>query len=221
MPIRVLLADDHALFRSGLAALLAGHAEFEVVGEAADGFEAVRQAAALRPDIILMDIGMPGLGGVEATREIRKQCPAVRILALTQHDEDGYLRQMLKAGAGGYLVKRAADTELFGAVRAVARGEMYLHPSMTRLLVEDVVTRPSTAEEDARSEQLSERERETLRLLAMGHTNREVADQLGVSVKTAETYKARITEKTGLRRRSDLVRYARSLGVIAGEESGA
>ena len=220
MPIRILLADDHALFRSGLAALLAAHAEFEVVGEAADGFEAVRQAVALRPDVVLMDIGMPGLGGVEATREVRKQCPSVRILALTQHDEDGYLRQMLKAGAGGYLVKRAADTELFGAVRAVARGDVYLHPSMTRLLVEDVVTRPSAADEDARSEQLSERERETLRLLAMGHTNREVADQLGVSVKTAETYKARITEKTGLRRRSDLVRYARSMGVISGDESG-
>jgi len=218
MPVRILLADDHALFRSGLAALLTAHAEFTVVGEAADGFEAVRQTAALRPDVVLMDIGMPGLGGVEATREIRKQCPGTRILALTQHDEDGYLRQMLKAGASGYLVKRAADTELFGAVRAVARGELYLHPSMTRLLVEDVVTRPNTANEESRSEQLSERERESLRLLALGHTNREIADRLNVSVKTAETYKARITEKTGLRRRSDLVRYARSLGLLSGEE---
>lgn len=220
MPIRILLADDHAMFRSGLAALLSAQSEFTVVGEAADGFEAVRQAIALGPDVVLMDIGMPGLGGVEATREIRRQRPGVRILALTQHDEDGYLRQMLKAGAGGYLIKRAADTELFGAVRAVARGELYLHPSMTRLLIEDVVLRPGTSEEESRSEQLSERERETLRLLALGHTNREVADRLGVSVKTAETYKARITEKTGLRRRSDLVRYARSLGVLSGEDGG-
>ncbi|MFZ5823933.1 MAG: response regulator [Bacillota bacterium] len=218
MVTRILLADDHALFRSGLAALLAGHDEFRVVGEAADGFEAVRQAVALQPDVVLMDVGMPGLGGVEASRELRRQCPGVRILALTQHDDDGYLRQMLKSGASGYLVKKAADTELFGAIRTVARGELYLHPSMTRLLVEEVVTRPSPAAEEGRAEQLSERERETLRLLALGYTNREVADRLGVSVKTAETYKARITEKTGLRRRSDLVRYARSLGLVAPDE---
>ncbi|HEY3365227.1 MAG TPA: response regulator transcription factor [Symbiobacteriaceae bacterium] len=218
MPIRILLADDHALFRSGLAALLSAHADFAVVGEAADGFEAVRQAVSLRPDVVLMDIGMPGIGGVEATREIRRQAPSTRILALTQHDDEGYLRQMLKAGAGGYLVKKAADMELYGAVRAVARGELYLHPSMTRLLVEEVVFRPAAAD-SAKAEQLSERERETLRLLALGHTNREVAERLFVSVKTAETYKARIAEKLGLQRRSDLVRYARSLGLLS-EEPG-
>ncbi len=218
MVTRILLADDHALFRSGLAALLSGHAEFDVVGEAADGFEVLRKALALQPDLVLMDIGMPGLGGVEATRELRRQNPGVRILALTQHDDEGYLRQMLKAGASGYLVKRAADTELFGAIRTVARGELYLHPSMARILVEDVVTRPSPSTAEARGEQLSERERETLQLLALGFTNREVAGRLGVSVKTAETYKARISEKTGLRRRSDLVRYARSLGLVGPEQ---
>ncbi len=214
MPIRILLADDHALFRSGLAALLAGHSDFSVVGEAADGFEAVRQAVSLKPDVVLMDIGMPGIGGVEATREIRRQAPGTKVLALTQHDDEGYLRQMLKAGAGGYLVKKAADTELFGAVKAVARGELYLHPSMTRLLVDEVVLH-SPGGETTRGGQLSERERETLRLIALGYTNREVAERLSVSIKTAETYKARITDKIGLRRRSDLVRYARSLGLLA------
>lgn len=213
MPIRILLADDHALFRSGLAALLAGHSDFSVVGEAADGFEAVRQAVSLKPDVVLMDIGMPGIGGVEATREIRRQAPGTKVLALTQHDDEGYLRQMLKAGAGGYLVKKAADTELFGAVKAVARGELYLHPSMTRLLVDEVVLH-SPGGETTRGGQLSERERETLRLIALGYTNREVAERLSVSIKTAETYKARITDKIGLRRRSDLVRYARSLGLL-------
>lgn len=215
MPIRILLADDHGLFRSGLASLLSAHADFSVVGEAADGFEAVRQAVSLKPDVVLMDIGMPGLGGVEATREIRRLVPATRILALTQYDDEGYLRQMLKAGARGYLVKKAADLELYGAVRTVARGDLYLHPSMLRLLVEEVVLTPPA--DPSKGEQLSERERETLRLLALGHTNREVAERLSVSVKTAETYKARIAEKLGLQRRSDLVRYARSLGLLADE----
>lgn len=213
MPIRILLADDHALIRSGLAALLGSQPEFQVVGEAADGFEAVRQAQLLQPDIVLMDIGMPGLSGVDAAREIRRRLPATRVLALTQHDEEGYLRRMLKAGASGYVVKKAVDAELFTALRTVARGELYLHPAMTRLLVEEVVHGPAAGGGE-RGEQLSDREREVLRLLAMGYTNREVAQALSVSIKTAETYKARISDKTGLQRRSDLVRHARSLGLL-------
>lgn len=216
MPIRILLADDHALLRSGLAALLAAHPDFVLVGEAADGLEAVRQALALKPDVVLMDIGMPGISGVDATREIRRHLPNTRVLALTQHEDEGYLRRMLRAGASGYVVKKAADTELFEAVRTVARGEPYLHPSMLRLLVDEVVYHPpEPGEEDS----LSDRERQVLRLLALGYTNREVAAELGVSIKTAETYKARITEKTSLRRRSDLVRYARSLGLLS-EDGG-
>lgn len=200
-------------------ALLAGQSDFTVVGEAADGLETIRQALLLRPDLVLMDISMPGISGVDATREIRRQLPQTRVLVLTQHDDEGYLRRVLRAGASGYLVKKAADTELFVALRTVARGEVYLHPSMTRLLVEETVLLSPDAGPDARSEQLSEREREALSLLARGFTNREVADQMAVSVKTAETYKARIMEKSGLRRRSDLVRYARALGLLSDQES--
>jgi DNA-binding NarL/FixJ family response regulator len=209
--IRILLADDHAVLRAGLKALLSAQPDLEVVGEAADGALAVRLAQELAPDVVVMDIGMPGVGGIDATARIKRELPATKLLILSMHDDQGYLRQALKAGASGYVLKKAADTELLAAIRAAARGEVFLDPAMAGGLIEEVVA-PRPARAGALL--LSHREREVLRLLARGHTNQQVADRLCIGVKSVETYKARLMDKLGLKGRAELVRYALQHGFL-------
>jgi len=209
--IRILLADDHTVLRAGLRVLLASQCDLEVIGEASDGAEAIRLTQALRPDLVVMDIGMPGVNGIDATARIKRELPGVKVLILSMHDDQGYLRQVLRAGASGYVLKRAADTELLAAIRAAARGEVFLDPAMARGLVEEVVAARPAADGPS---VLSDREREVLRLLAYGHTNQQVADRLRIGVKSVETYKARLMEKLGLKGRAELVRYALQYGIL-------
>lgn len=213
--IRLLLADDHAVLRSGLRMLLDAQPDMQVVGEAADGAEAVREALQSHPDVVLMDVAMAGEGGLDATRKIKQQAPDIKVLVLSMYDDESYLRRALEAGASGYALKRAADTELLSAIRAVARDEIYLHPALTRVLVGGLLQRDG-ASAAARPEapRLSEREVEVLRLVALGHTNQEIADTLYLSVKTVESYKGRLMEKLGLRGRAALVRYAVDAGLV-------
>ena len=213
MTTRILLADDHAVLRAGLRLLLENQPDFEVTGEAASGLEALELAEKLQPDLILLDLTMPGLNGLDALPVLRKSAPAARVLILTMHDDPQYLRQALKNGASGYVLKKAADTELLSAVRAVLRGEVYVHPSMTRVLLDDMLTDAPAAPADA-WESLSEREQAVLKLVALGYTGAEIAGQLNLSVKTVETYRARGMEKLGLPNRAALVRFALKKGLI-------
>jgi two-component system response regulator NreC len=214
---RVLLADDHAVLRSGLRLLLTSQNEFEVIGEASSGSETLTLAEQLQPDLILLDLSMPALGGLDALPVLRKLVPSARILILTMHDDPQYLRQALKHGASGYVLKKAADAELLSAMRGVLRGEVYVHPSMTRILLEDMLPESqSTSEKDAWSS-LSEREQEVLKMVALGHTSAEIASQLNLSAKTVETYRTRGMEKLGLRTRAALVRFALQNGLIKGD----
>ena len=205
--LTVILADDHTVVRAGLKALLDAQPDFEVVGEASDGHEALAWAKELRPDVVVMDISMPGLNGARATEAIRRDCPGTRVLALTAHEDKGYLRQLVRAGASGYLLKRAASQDLIHALRAVAAGGTYLDPAMAGdVLVGFAGKAPGRG--STREDELSEREAEVVRLIARGFSNKEIAAQLDLSSKTVETYKARSLEKLGLSSRSDLVSYA-------------
>ena len=205
--LRILLADDHAVVREGLKALVNAQPDMEVVGEAADGRAAWQLATELRPDVAVMDVSMPALGGAEATTRLRRDCPDVKVLALTVHEHGGYLRQLFEAGAAGYVLKRAAAEELVQAIRAVASGGIYLDPKMAGQVVGGFVGRPTT-QSVPREAELTEREVEVVRLLSRGHINREIAEQLDLSVRTVEVHKARALEKLGLRSRADLVQYA-------------
>ena len=215
--IRLLIVDDHAVLRSGLQVLLNGQPDMEVVGEASDGAEAVDAALRLRPNVVLMDVAMTGESGLEATARIKQQAPDVKVLVLSMYDDESYLRRALEVGASGYALKRAADTDLLSAIRAVARDEVYLHPALTRVLVSDLLKRDPLSPPPSRPDapHLSEREVEVLRLVALGHTNQEIADSLYLSVKTVESYKGRLMEKLGLRGRAALVRYAVEAGLLA------
>lgn len=206
MTSRVLLADDHGVLRAGLRSLLAGEPEFEVVGEAGDGAAAVRLAASLHPDIVLLDISMPGPGGVEVAKQILERSPATRILILTVHEDASLLKGALRVGVAGYIVKRAVQSELINALHAVANGEMYIHPSMTRSLVR--LSGPAHGGILPREIELTRRELDVLRLVAQGHTNRQVAEELGIGVRTVETHRSNLMSKLGLETRIDLVRYA-------------
>jgi two-component system, NarL family, response regulator NreC len=208
--IRILLADDHAVLRAGLRALLSAQGDLEVVGEASDGAEAIRLTQSLRPDVVVMDIGMPGVSGIDAAARIKRDLPKTKVLILSMHDDRGYLRQVLRAGASGYVLKRAADTDLLAAIRAAARGEVFLDPALAKALVDEVIEPKAVTIEVP----LSDREREVLRLLAHGHTNQQVADRLCIGVKSVETYKARLMEKLGLKGRAELVRYALQHGLL-------
>lgn len=214
-PIRILLADDHAVLRSGLAALLNARSEMEVVGEAADGAELLTLAEATNPDVILLDLTMPRLGGLDALPLLRQRIPTARVLILTMHQDEGYLWRAIKGGASGYVLKKAADVELIAAIQAVMRGDLYVHPSMTRALLDDMApdVAQSTDEPDL-WETLSEREQEVLQLVALGHTSKEIADRLAVSAKTVDTYRARGMEKLGLRSRAALVRFTLAKGLL-------
>ena len=215
--IRLALIDDHAVLRAGLRMLLDSQTDMHVVGDAADGEEALRVCRELHPDVVLMDISMPGLGGIEATKILKRECPQIKVLVLTMHEDEAYFNQVLRAGGSGYVLKRAADTELLSAIRAVHRGDVFLHPSVAKVLVEQMLqtqgpVQPRGTRETASG--LSEREKEVLRLIALGHTNQEIADVLYLSVKTVETHKARIMIKLGTRTRSELVRYAMQHNLI-------
>jgi DNA-binding NarL/FixJ family response regulator len=205
--LRVFLADDHAVVREGLKALINAQAGMVVVGEAADGLTACEQVLKLDPDVVVMDVSMPGLTGSQATERLRAECPRVKVLALTVHEAKGYIRQLLAAGAAGYVLKRAAAEELIQAIRAVAAGGMYLDPTMAGKVFGGFVRR-TPPQADTPGGMLSEREDEVARLTAAGHSNKEVAAQLDLSVKTVETYRARAMEKLGLQSRADLVHYA-------------
>jgi len=196
--------------------LLSAQLDMEVVGEASDGITAIERALELKPDVVVMDITMGGINGGAATREIISRLPQTRVLVLTMHDSEEYLRQMLEAGATGYVLKQAADTELAVAIRAVHHGEVYLYPGFTRVLLADLI--PSrdadSRQQRDRYELLSQREKEVLRLVALGYTNRQIAERLSLSVKTVETYRARVMEKLNLKSRAALVRYALTRGLL-------
>lgn len=214
--IRILLADDHAVLRAGLKLLLDEQPDMIVIGEAGDGAEALELSQTLQPDVVLLDLTMPRLGGLEALSLLRQRAPESRILVLTMHDDEGYLRQALKSGAAGYVLKKAADTELITAIQSVMRGGVYVHPSMTRTLLDDML--PDSSDNvptpDDLWATLSEREQEVLRMVAMGYTGREIADKLSLSIKTVDTYRARGMEKLGLRSRAALVRFAITYGLM-------
>ena len=219
--IRILVADDHGVLRAGLRSLFNSQPDMEVCGEAADGHEAIALAAAQGPDVVLLDLKMPGLGGAEAIGRIRAAHPTVKILVLTMYEDESYLRRVLDGGASGYVLKRAADVELLSAIRSVHEGGVYLDPSLGRGIVEGyLAARPAPVERPAGkgdAEGLSDREREVLRLLAYGYTNQQIAEKLFLSVKTVEGYKARIVEKLGLRGRAALTRYALERGLLSDE----
>ncbi len=207
--IRLLVVDDHPVVRAGLRTLLGVQGDMEVVGEAVDGETAVQRALELEPDVVVMDITLGETTGLEATREIRKRLPKTHVLVLTMHDSEEYLRLMLDAGATGYVLKKAANTELAVAIRAVHRGEIYLYPSFTRILLGDRLQDETVNRSEADSqERLSEREIQVLRLIAEGYTSRQIAEKLFLSVRTIETYRARLMEKLQIKSRVGLVRYA-------------
>lgn len=209
--LRVLLADDHVVLREGLAALINSQADMEVVAQATDGRAAVQQALEYQPDVVVMDLSMPGMRGPQAAAQMIQAYPNMRIVALTRHSEQGYVRQMLQAGARGYVLKNAAAAELIDAIRTVAAGKIYLDASLSDRVVQNYVRTQAEPGEAAASE-LSAREADVVRLTALGYSNKEIASQLGISVKTVDTYKMRAMEKLDLRSRAALVRYAAQLG---------
>ncbi len=212
-PIRILLVEDHAVVRAGLRMLLGSDPDMVIVGEAENGRQGVALAQELRPDVVLMDISMPDLNGIEATKQIKKACPEVAVLALTMHEDDQYFFAMLGAGASGYVPKRAAANDLIAAIRAVHAGGMFLFPSVARLLVEDYLSKRESTEAQ-RLDVLTEREREVLTLIAEGKSNQEIADALVISVKTVNRHRENIMAKLNLHSRVELVRYAIEKGLI-------
>ena len=212
--IRVLVVDDHAILREGLRAMLALYDDIQVVGEAGNGREAVEKVRALSPEVVLMDIAMPELGGLEATVEIRRASPTTRVLILTQHENKEYIYPILKAGASGYILKRALGVELVAAIRAVHSGDVYLHPSIAKAVVDGYVDRQPKPHGDDRYDRLSDRERQVLKLVADGRTNQEIADVLCLSVKTIMGYRANVMEKLGIHSRTELVKYAIRKGLV-------
>ena len=210
--IRVMIADDHSLVREGISALLRPHAEVEVVGEASNGKEAIDKASALRPDVILMDIAMPGLGGLEATVEIKKTHPEIKILVLTQYDDAEYVSRFLKAGVSGYILKRAAGAELISAIKAVAGGESYLHPAVAAKVIEGYVGRKKETIDPY--ELLTDREKQVLKLIAEGYTHKEVAVALSISDKTVIAHQTNISEKLGAHTKAELIKFAITKGII-------
>jgi two-component system response regulator NreC len=212
LPTRILLADDHGILRAGLRNLLNAEPEFEVVGEAADGIQALEMAEQTDPDLILVDINKPNMGGIEMLQQLRAKQNATKVLMLTVHEDDGLLKKAIRAGASGYLVKRAAESELINAIRTVMQGDMYVHPSMTRALLKDLVPPPSRLADD---NTLTHREIEVLRMVARGYTNNQIAETLSISARTVEGHRANLMGKLGLHSRVELVEYAEQHGLMA------
>ncbi|MFQ5342058.1 MAG: response regulator [Anaerolineae bacterium] len=214
MPLQILIAEDHAIVREGIRLILAAQPDIEVVGEATNGHEAIVMACDLRPDAVCMDISMPGIDGLEATRRIKECCPEVAVLALTVHATDEYFFQMLQAGASGYVLKGAASADLVAALRAVARGEVFLYPTVAKKLVDDYLSRTQDRETMDSLHGLTPREREVLTLIGDGLTNKEIAERLVISLSTVQTHYAHIIEKLGLNNRAEVIKYAIRHGLI-------
>lgn len=210
--IRVLIADDHTIVRSGVRLLLEAEPDIEVVGEALDGLEAISLAEALHPDVILMDIAMPGMDGLEATVHIKNSLPDTNVLVLTMHRTDDYFFEMLDAGASGYILKGAQTEELINAVRVVNRGEIFLYPAVASKLVENYLSRNEGADNPDLA--LSRREKEILKFLADGYSNKEIADKLVISPSTVHSHRSNLMNKLGLNTRHELVSYARQIGLL-------
>jgi len=210
MPIRILIADDHGVIRAGLRALLEDVPDITVVGEASDGVEALAKAVELKPDILLMDLSMPNMGGIEATRQLSQREPKVRVLILTVHEDESLLKEVIRVGAAGYIIKRAAQEDLIHAIRVVSRGDLYIHPTMTRALFNDPSVPPKGSEIDT----LTLREIEVLQLLAKGYTNRQIAEHLSLSPRTVEGHRSNVSGKLGLHSRVELVEYAEKHGLL-------
>ena len=219
-PIRVLLADDHDILRQGLRMLLSMQPDIEVVGEARTGIEALEFARELQPDVVVLDISMPDMDGLEACRHLRAELPATNVLILTMHESEEYFFQALRAGAAGYLVKKAAPTDLHMAINAVARGGAFLYPGLARALIRaytTATTAPSTGQPVAELHVLTPRELEVLTLVAEGYTNQEIADKLVLSIKTVQSHRAKVMEKLGLENITQLVRFALRAGLLPPE----
>lgn len=212
--IRVLVADDHTIVRDGICALLSLAADVEIVGEAADGREALEQVKELSPDIVLMDVAMPIMGGLEATRRICKEFPQTKVIALTQYADKEYVFPVIEAGASGFISKTAASSDIASAIRSVHRGESFLSPSVAKLLVEDYRQGADLRVRNDPYEQLTNRERDVLKLLAEGHTTQEIADLLVISPKTVEGHKTSLMDKLDIHNRIELVKYAVRKGII-------
>jgi len=210
--IRILVVDDHAVLRDGIRALLGLHDDIEVVGEASEGKEAVGKAQELMPDVVIMDIAMPGMDGLEATRRIKKKHPKMKVLVLSQHDNKEYILSVIKAGASGYVPKRALGSELVSAIRAVQEGDSFLYPSAAAALIEDYLQQ--TKDEDP-YDQLTAREREIFKLIAEGHTSREIADMLFLSLRTVQGHRLKIMDKLNLHNRTELIKYAMRKGLVS------
>ena len=217
--LRILLADDHVIVRDGLRVLIDGQPDMEVVAETGTGREAVDLAATTTPDVAVLDLSMPDLGGAEATEKIAAHCPGVRVLVLTRHSDQAYLRRLLRAGAAGYVLKKSAADTLINAIRIVARGETYIEPALAGPLLQRTFNYPVTAKKDSAGEVLSAREEEVLQSIAWGRSNKEIAAALGLSIKTVESYKAAAVEKLHLRTRADIVRYAVSRGWLSEDKA--
>ena len=218
--IKILIADDHAVLRAGLNMLLNAQSDMEVVGEASNGEEAIAKTRELKPDVLLLDITMPGLSGIDVIRKLKAEGTTTAILVLTMHEDEGYFRETLSSGALGYIPKKAADDELISAIRVVNSGQVFLYPSLTKNLVKELIYSGAfnkEAETDNYA-RLSRREREVLQLVAQGYTNQQMADRLFLSVKTIETYKTRVMEKLDLHSRVELVRYALQKGLLTDEK---
>jgi two-component system response regulator NreC len=216
--IRIMIVDDHAILRAGLRMLVNAQADMEVVSEAPDGEKAVQQARETKPDVTLLDLTMPRVGGMKALQEIARNCRETRVLVLTMHDDPAYLRSALAAGASGYLLKRAVDAELLAAIRAVHRGGIFVDPRLTGVLVQDVLAKKGTKSGSTQPVNiLSDRELQVLRLVARGYTSAQIAKQIAVGLKTVETYRSRFAEKLGLKTRSDVIRFAVQMGLLTPE----
>jgi two-component system, NarL family, response regulator NreC len=214
MKISLLLVDDHAVVRVGLRMLLESEPDIDIVGEAASASDALNQVSKFLPDVVLMDIGLPDISGIDATREVKRLSPETAVIALTIHEDEEYFFKMLEAGASGYVPKRAAPVELLSAIRAAAQGEVYLYPSLAKLLVKDYLHQGGTLREDTTLDGLTSREQEILTLLADGASNSEIADALTISPKTVARHRENIMRKLNLHSRSDLVKYAIRKGII-------
>lgn len=214
MKTRLLLVDDHAVIRMGVRMLLEGEADLEIVGEAENAYAALRAVTDLHPDVVLLDIGLPDISGIEAAAEIKRISPKTAIVALTIHEDEEYFFKMLEAGASGYIPKRAAPEELLTAIRAAAHGEVYLYPSLAKLLVKDFLTQGKAVGGHEGGDELTEREQEVLALLAEGKNNTEIADQLIISPKTVSRHRENIMRKLNLHSRVELVKYAIRKGII-------